>query len=255
MTPLLETSDLSVSIGKHLVCRHLDLKVCTGEHWVILGCNGAGKSTLLATLAGLRPASAGSVSLKGQSYDSQVPRAVARQRGWLAQQQGDLFANRVLDTALIGRHPHLGRWDWENEADRSIALHALNDLGLEGLEARNVHTLSSGERQRLALATLLVQQPSLFLLDEPLAHLDLNHQMLVLERLRRETLAGAAVVSVLHDPALAWRYADRVLLLDGAGHVEQGSREDMLTEARLSKLYGYPLLRVQVREQVCFVPQ
>ena len=255
MKPILCTKELVVSIGEHNVCCGLDLTVFPGEHWVILGRNGAGKSTLLSVLAGLRDTIAGEVLLAGKTYAAQGPQTAAQQRGWLSQHQGDAFASTVLETALVGRHPHLGRWDWESEADREIAHAALLAVGLHGFEPRDIRTLSGGERQRLAIATLLVQQPKLFLLDEPLTHLDLNHQIAALELFRQQTAQGAAVISVLHDPTLAWRYADKVLLVQGDGHTQQGFRDEMLTEGRLSALYGHPLQRVDANGQTCFIPQ
>ncbi len=251
---MLSTQDLVVRVGQHDVCCGLNLAVHPGEHWAILGRNGAGKSTLLSVLAGLRTAIAGEVRLADSTYPELGPQKAALLRGWLSQQQGDAFASTVLETALAGRHPHLGRWDWESESDLCIAREALLAVGLHGFEPRDIQTLSGGERQRLAIATLLTQQPKLFLLDEPLAHLDLNHQIAVLDLFRRQAEQGAAVVSVLHDPALAWRYADKVLLVSGDGHTAQGSRTDMLTEERLSSLYGYPLKRFEADGHVGFLP-
>lgn len=251
---LLSTHDLVVTIGDHPVCCGLSLAVRPGEHWVVLGRNGAGKSTLLSVLAGLRPPNAGEVRIDGLGYAELGPRAAARRRGWLAQHQGDAFASTVLETALTGRHPHLGRWEWETPADWRIAHAALHAVGLHGFEPRDIQSLSGGERQRLAIATVLTQQPALFLLDEPLTHLDLNHQIQVLDLFRAQVREGAAVISVLHDPALAWRYADRVLLLGGDGHAEYGDRDEMLTAGRLSRLYGHPLQRFAVDGQVVFLP-
>lgn len=255
MAPILNTRELVVTIGQHNVCCGLDFVVQPGEHWVILGRNGAGKSTLLSVLAGLREPQSGHVCLAGKRYPEQSPQIAARLRGWLPQHQGDAFASTVLETALVGRHPHLGRWDWESNTDRDIAHAALHAVGLHGFEPRDIRTLSGGERQRLAIATLLTQQPKLFLLDEPLTHLDLNHQIAVLELFRQQTAQGSAVISVLHDPTLAWRYADKVLLVQGDGHTQVGNREAILTESGLSHLYGHPLKRIDADGQVCFIPQ
>lgn len=255
MTAILRADQLVISIGDHPVCCGLDFAVAPGEHWVILGRNGAGKSTLLSVLAGLRTAQAGHVYLGNETYAQQNPQIAAQRRGWLPQHQGDAFASTVLETALVGRHPHLGRWNWESDTDRDIAHAALHAVGLHGFEPRDIRTLSGGERQRLAIATLLVQQPKLFLLDEPLTHLDLNHQIAVLELFRQQAAQGAAVISVLHDPTLAWRYADKVLLVQGDGHTQAGRREEVLTEDGLSRLYGHPLKRIDADGQVCFIPQ
>jgi iron complex transport system ATP-binding protein len=246
---------LAVAVGGRTVVRDLDLRLGAGERLAILGRNGAGKTTLLHTLAGLRPAAAGTIELCGEALGSLAPRRVAQLRGVLLQQQFDAFPASVLETALIGRHPWLERWAWESAADARIADAALTAVGLGGFAARDVHTLSGGERQRLAIATLLTQQPRLALLDEPLSHLDLNHQIATLELLTRKVReTGMALAMVMHDPGLAARYADRALLLHGDGRVETGAVADLLTAERLSALYQHPLRMVEADGQRCFLP-
>lgn len=255
-TPLLTTHDLAVSIGGKQVVRGLNLALHPGERLVILGRNGVGKTTLLHTLAGLARPEAGALELDGHGYTALGPRGAARLRGLLPQHQGDAFTASVLETVLIGRHPHLSRWDWESEADETLARESLAAVGLADLAARSIHTLSGGERQRVALATLLVQAPRLYLLDEPLAHLDLNHQIAMLELFsRRAREDGAALVMVLHDVNLAARYSDQALLLHGAGEHELGDSETALDASGLSRLYGHPLRVIRDGERRWFVPE
>ncbi|MDP1525492.1 MAG: ABC transporter ATP-binding protein [Rhodocyclaceae bacterium] len=243
---MLAARNLSVGIGLHKVCRDLDLDLRPGSRLAILGRNGAGKSTLLATLAGLRAADAGTLLLDGKTYTEHGLREAARRRGWLGQDRSDPFASTVLEAVLTGRHPHLDRWSWESSADTQIARHALAAMSLAGMEAREIHTLSGGERQRVAIAALLAQAPRLYLLDEPLAHLDLNHQIATLELLSRRARAeGVAIVMVLHDPNLALRYCDQVVLLFGDSRHIAGPAADILDAATLSALYGHPLRRVE----------
>lgn len=243
---ILHAERLAVSVGLHKVCLSLDLDLPPGSRLAILGRNGAGKSTLLATLAGLRAQDAGTLRLDSRSYAELGPREAARRRGWLGQDAGDPFASTVLETVLIGRHPHLPRWAWESEADVAIAHDALAAVGLTGFAEREIHTLSGGEYQRVRIATLLAQKPRLYLLDEPLAHLDLNHQMAMLalfSRLAQEE--GAAVVMVLHDPNQALRFCDQALLLYGDARHRSGPAADVLQPEILSDLYGHPLRRVE----------
>jgi iron complex transport system ATP-binding protein len=254
--PLLETRQLVVEIGGHCVVRSLNLTVATGERLAILGRNGAGKSTLLSTLAGLRPAAGGALLLDGEDSALIHPRRAALCRAWLGQFQADPFGSTVLETALTGRHPHLGRWDWESTRDADLARSALAAVGLQDMEKRQIHTLSGGERQRLAIATLLTQASPLYLLDEPLAHLDLNHQMAVLELFAGAARdCGAGVIMVLHDPALAHRFCDRALLVHGDGRTELGPVDDILTAPRLSELYGYGLRQLEDCGHRCFIPE
>jgi len=242
---ILETRRLSVGIGARQICRDLDLALAAGDRLAVLGRNGAGKSTLLATLAGLRAADGGELRVDGQTYADLGLRAAARLRGWLGQERGDPFAGTVLETVLTGRHPHLSRWSWESPSDARIARAALADMNLVDLEGRELRTLSGGERQRVAIAALLAQQTRLCLLDEPLAHLDLNHQIATLELLaRRARTEGVAFAMVLHDPNFALRYCDRALLLFGYGSHVAGPVAEVLDEESLSRLYGHPMRRV-----------
>ncbi|GHU34133.1 ABC transporter ATP-binding protein [Betaproteobacteria bacterium] len=247
---------MSVGIGSRIFCRDLDLELHAGERLAILGRNGAGKSTLLSVLAGLRAPQAGEVRLKGAAYAELGPRQAARVRGWLPQSRNDAFASTVLETALVGRHPHLDRWGWESAQDAKIVRQALVAVGLADFEQRDIQSLSGGERQRLAIATLLAQQPELFLLDEPLAYLDLKYQIAMLALFAdaaRES--GAAVAMVLHEPALAWRFCDRVLLVFGDGRCECGPTVEMLNTERLSDLYDYPLRVFEHDGQLCLIPR
>ncbi|WP_301101819.1 ABC transporter ATP-binding protein [Propionivibrio sp.] len=254
-TPLLEARKLTVSIGGKTFCRDLDLTLHAGERLAILGRNGAGKSTLLSVLAGLRAEQSGEVLIDGLSYASLGARKSALVRGWLPQVRGDAFASTVLETALVGRHPHLDRWGWESDKDAKIVRQALAAVDLTSYEQRDIQTLSGGERQRLAIATLLAQAPQLFLLDEPIAHLDLKHQIAMLELFSGTARdCGAAVAMVLHEPALAWRFCDRALLMHGDGRTESGPTREILTVDRLSALYQYPLQMLECDGRVSFIP-
>ena len=238
----LQTQSLDVRIGDVRVCRKLDLRIREGESWCILGRNGTGKTTLLHTLAGLRAADAGAITLNGRSLAVQPRRAVARQLGLLPQEHRDSFPASVMETALIGRHPFLGPLQWESHRDRRIARLALQAVDLQDLEERNVATLSGGERRRLGIATLLTQDPQLLLLDEPTNHLDVHHQVHILQLLQRKVRdAGKSVIMVMHDINLASRYCNRFLLLLGEGRTARGSAAEVLTRERLEQLYAHPL--------------
>jgi iron complex transport system ATP-binding protein len=255
---ILEARHLAVSIGPHQVCLNLDLSLAAGERLAILGKNGAGKSTLLATLAGLRNADCGELFVDGQSYADLGLRTAARLRGWLGQDRSDPFASTVLEAVLAGRHPHLSRWSWESPSDARIARAALADLNLADLAQREVQTLSGGERQRVAIATLLAQQTRLCLLDEPLAHLDLNHQIATLELLSlRARRDGVAFAMVLHEPNFALRFCDRALLLFGDGTHLAGPVADVLDEPNLTRLYGHPMRRITTADfsTAVFLPE
>ena len=154
---------------------------------------------------------------------------------------------------LIGRHPHIGRLRWESAEDNDITLDALRTVNADGLAARDVLTLSGGERRRVAVAQILAQAPEIYLLDEPTNHLDPQHQLDVLTIFRRAADDGACVIASLHDVNLASRYADRCLLLYGDGSWELGPCDEILTESRLETLYGTPMEAIDWRNTRLFV--
>ncbi len=245
MKPLLQTHKLHVHIGEQTVCRDLNITMLPGECWAVLGINGAGKTTLLHTLAGLRSTQSGEILIQQQPLESYSRRELARQLGMLFQDIQDPFPSTVMETALMGRHPYTQPWQWESAEDYRYAGEALVQVGLQDLTQRQINTLSGGERQRLAIATLLTQDPKLYLLDEPTNHLDLQYQHQILRLFRNHARENAcAVVMILHDVNLAAAYCDHAVLLFSDEEPRCGTSEDLLTEANLSRLYQYPIRKI-----------
>ena len=245
--------NLAISVPDRHLVESLDLELAAGEILAILGPNGVGKSLTLHTRAGLRDADAGLVELDGRSLASLPRTEVATSLALLPQYVDDVFPATVLDTVLIGRHPHIPRFQWESDEDRAIALDALRRLDLETLATREIGTLSGGERRRLAIAQILTQGPRIYLLDEPTNHLDPQHQLDVMRLLRELAEAGAAIATSLHDINLAARFADRCLLLFGDGRWELGDPASILTEERLEALYHTGMERVPWRDSAVYV--
>lgn len=258
---IFKVSNFELCMGETNICHALNLEVYPGEMLAILGKNGVGKSTLLSCLAGLpRGELSGDILLGNKSYETWGTKAAACWRGWLAQKQQDQFSATVLETVISGRHPHLNRWSLESAEDHVLALASLQAVGMAEFADRDVLSLSGGERQRVAVATILTQNPTLYFMDEPLAHLDLKHQIEVLNLLQNKTRRErVTAMMVLHDPGLAYRYCDSVLLLFGEGEWLYGSAHNVLTADNLSRLYGYPLLQIESpsadgQQQRWFVP-
>ncbi len=243
---LFQVASVGLRVGETHVCQDLSFETYPGEMMAILGRNGVGKSTLLSCMAGLpRGELQGDILLGGKRYAAWGDRAAACWRGWLAQKQQDQFSATVLETVISGRHPHLNRWAWESTEDHALARASLAAVGLGDFADRDVLTLSGGERQRVAVATILTQNPTLYFMDEPLAHLDLNHQIEVLNLMhQRARSERVSCMMVLHEPGLAHRYCDSALLLYGEGEWQYGSVTSVLTAENLSRLYGYPLVQI-----------
>ncbi len=250
---LLSCSGLRVSVPGRTLVDELELALGQGELIAVLGQNGAGKSLTLMTLAGLRLPERGRILLEGADIATLRRQTVARQLALLPQVVDDIFPATVLDTVLIGRHPHIGPLRRETRRDVDAATAALGTMGLDDLALRDVLTLSGGERRRLAIAQVLTQDPNVYLLDEPTNHLDPQHQLETLHVFRRLADAGAGVVACLHDVNLAVRFADRCLLLFGDGRWRLGKTADVLTETELSELFATPMEAVAWRSHRLFV--
>lgn len=253
---LLETRGLALRVGARVLIRRLDFSLSAGECWCILGPNGSGKTTLLHTIVGLREAEEGELRLAGRAAGAWAPREAARLRAFLPQGVHDAFSATVLECTLLGRHPHLRRWDWESGSDRAAALAALAEVDLEGFAGRDVLTLSGGERQRVALAALLVQDTPLLVLDEPVTHLDLHHQVTVLARLRALAAErGKGVLFSLHDLNLAARFATHALVIMPGGEVRHGPVAQVMNEADLGHAFAHRVLRLEASGRTVFLSE
>jgi iron complex transport system ATP-binding protein len=250
----LECRDLTVRVPGRELVRGLGAAFRPGAMIAVLGRNGAGKSSLLHVLAGLAAPARGEVLVDGRALLRWPRRDLARRLGLLTQSSEDPFPGTALDTALVGRHPHIEFWQWESDADRAVARHCLAAMDLAGLEARDVATLSGGERRRLAIAAVLAQDPQVFLLDEPIQQLDPQHQLDVLRRFRALADQGRTVVLILHDPGLAARFADAALLLFGDSRWRYGPAAESLNEATITELYGIAVKELGWAGGRTFVP-
>lgn len=252
---LIEVRGLTLRAGQRTLMRDFGMRVRPREMWCILGANGVGKTMFMHTLVGLRRPQAGAVHLAGKPLPQWSAVDAARLRGFLPQTNHDVFSAPVVQVVLMGRHPHLRRWQWEGRADGAAALAALKAVDLEDVAERDVTTLSGGERQRVAIAALLVQDTPLLLLDEPLAHLDLFHQIEVLKHLAglaREQ--GRGVVLSLHDLNLALRFATHGMLFGTNTTLSHGPIEAVMTEASLSDAFGCAVRKISMGARSIFVP-
>ncbi|BBK36063.1 ABC transporter [Allostella sp. ATCC 35155] len=233
---LLRTEGVTVRLDRRAAVADVSLAVPAGCLMALIGPNGAGKTTLLRAVAGLAP-HAGRITVAGHDLAALTPAARARLMAYLPQRRDVAWGLAARDVVALGRLPHLGAGRRESEEDRAAIAAAMAAADVAALADRPVDRLSGGERARVLLARALAQAAPLLLADEPTAALDPYHQLQVMEVLRAEAEAGRAVVAVLHDLALAARFAHRVALMADGRLAAAGSPEDVLTEDRLAAVY------------------
>jgi iron complex transport system ATP-binding protein len=204
---------------------------------VVAGPNGAGKSTLLRAAAGLARLSDGQVLIDGQPVSGLSARERGRQIGYLPQNGDVAWPISVRSVAMLGRIPHGGTEDAPSVADEAAVNRALAAVNLSALGDRIVTELSGGERARALLARVLAGQASILLCDEPLASLDPEHQLLVVDALAAEARRGACVVAVMHDLPMAARVADRMIIVNAGRIVADGLPEQVLSPDLLAKVF------------------
>lgn len=246
---------LDVSIAGKEICKQLDIVLAPGQFWGLLGPNGIGKTTLLKCMAGLSAPDSGKVLLENQSIEKLPRRAIARLLGMLQQHTVYIFDASVLETAMTGRHPHLGHWEREGPEDKKKALEAIRSVDLEGFESRSVTGLSGGEARRLAYASLVVQEPAILLLDEPTNHLDMKHQIRIMNHVEIQIASQQRCAMIaLHDVNLAARYCSHILMLFGGGDWRAGPADELLDLKNLERLYQCPVESVSTSGGKRFLP-
>ena len=227
------------SADRRSVLHRVDLELRSGEQVALLGANGSGKSTLIRVLTGALPVAAGQVEVFGRPIGSWDRTDLARRMTVLPQGLELPHGFRVSEVVALGRIPHARSWFADSAEDQAAVARALLDADVAELADRGVDELSGGERQRVLVALALAQEPQLLLLDEPTAHLDVAHQvglMQLLERLRHGR--RLTVLIVLHDLNLAVRFADRSLVLHEGRLISAGAGRDRFDLRRLSDAFG-----------------
>lgn len=235
----LVAENVTFEYNRRRVLKGISLSVPKGSFFGLLGPNGAGKTTLLKILArALRPKT-GRVLLNGQDIAGLPQREVARRLAVVPQEEDLNFPFTVFQVVLLGRYPHLRRFQRERESDLAVVRWAMRATAIEGLAGRPVTALSGGERRRVAIARALAQEPEILILDEPTAHLDIAHQLQVLRLLQRLTREqGLTVIAAVHDLNLAAAYMDQVALLHQGEVAAAGPPAAVLTRGNIRAAYG-----------------
>ncbi|ELY96119.1 ABC transporter [Natrialba chahannaoensis JCM 10990] len=249
---MIDICNISYGYDDRTVLKDVSLTVESGEIVGILGPNGSGKSTLLRCVNNILPPETGSISIDGTDLDCLEQKDIARTIGHVQQETDSSFEATVYETVLLGRKPYIS---WRpSEKDFTVVSSIIEKLGLEPLAMRAVSELSGGQKQKVAMARALAQQPDVLLLDEPTSNLDLKYQVEVLDTVRKQVTGGMAALLVVHDLNLAARYSDKILLLkDGESYALGGP--DVLNQHNLESVYEVDISIFEQDEKKVILPK
>ncbi len=232
-----EIEGLSFGYGSTPVLEGIDLTMEGAQVVSILGPNGVGKSTLIHCINKILSPTEGRVLLDGRDVAEYSLKEVARLVGYVPYSSSDTFPLTVVDTVLLGRHPHAG-WKTTDE-DLEAVFEVLERLEIQDLAMRYFNELSAGQHQKVMLARGLVQSPSVLLLDEPTSNLDIKHQLAISRTLREIShTEGILVVMISHDLNIAARYSDNVVMMHEGRIFAVGSPAEVLTVDNIRRVYG-----------------
>ena len=238
MTRPVEVKDVSVQLGGVSVLEDVSCSIEPGQFVGLIGPNGAGKTTLLRTVAATLAPESGTVEIGGQDVHALSSKAASRLVASVPQDTSVSFDFDVREVVAMGRHPHLSRFGGPDEHDRETVEAALERTETQEFADRSIDEVSGGERQRVLLARALAQDSPVLLLDEPIASLDVHHQVQTLELVADLVADGRTVVAAIHDLNLAAHYCDELLLLSEGHVVADGQPADVLTADHLEDTFG-----------------
>ena len=233
----LRVKNLSVSIDDNVLLDNVDLTISSGEFVAILGSNGAGKSTLLRAITSLQKYS-GEISWGEHSIRNLSITDRAKTLSYLSQDRPTSWPIRVCDVVALGRYAYGVGPGKLSPADQTVVNEAIDNCDLHHLTDRSIDTLSGGEQARVHCARTFASDAALLLADEPTTSLDPKHQLEILALLRGYTTESKSCLVVMHEPALAARFADRLIWMKDGRIIASGTPSDTLTSEMMAEVYG-----------------
>lgn len=245
---MLSVNNIAIGYQKGvLVLKDISFTLGNGKILTILGPNGSGKTTLLRCINAVLKPKAGIINIGEQNVLQMKSREIAKKIGYVPQTNKTRDMT-VFDTILLGRIAHVGIKS--SQTDLEIVSRALKSLKIEHLVMRYTNHLSGGELQKVCIARALVQEPELFLFDEPTSNLDLKNQMEIMKIISNITKSNnLSAVMTFHDLNLAFRFSDQIILLNNGEIIAHGSPNN-ITAKMLSEVYGVEIELIQHNQQI-----
>ncbi|MBU0945664.1 MAG: ABC transporter ATP-binding protein [Proteobacteria bacterium] len=236
---LFQLSDVSFSYRHTKVLEGIDLQLCSGRFYGLLGANGSGKSTLIELIMGGHKALAGTILYKNKSIESYSRQELATQLALVPQNFAMSFEYQVSDVVLMGRHPHIPRFSSPAKTDREAVADAMQTMDISHLRSRPVCALSGGELQRVVMARALAQETEVLILDEATSNLDIHHTIAIMQVMRkRVTEKGLTVIAAIHDLNLAAAFCDECLVLKEGQLFAHGPVQQLFTSELLHRAFA-----------------
>lgn len=235
---MLKVEEIHARYGDIKVLEDICFSAEEGKLLGLIGPNGSGKTTLLKVISSIIKPEIGSVLLDNLDIMRMKKRDIARKMAVVPQESSTSFSFTAIEVVLMGRTPHLKRFETEDSKDFEIAKRCMRMTDCLNLAERPIDELSGGELQKVIIARALAQEPKILLMDEPTSHLDIKNQIEILDLMKRLANDGLTVISVLHDINMAARYCDELILLKDGKIVSSGRTEDVLTTKNIKNVFG-----------------
>ncbi len=239
---MIHIKNLKAGYSDKEIFKNLSLDFSPAEFVSILGPNGAGKSTLLKLINGFMKAESGEITISGKRVDKWSQQELAKIVTYIPQENFIQYNFTVEEIILMGRFPFISLWQNYSTKDREIVEKIIQDLDLQQLRHKYINQLSGGEKQRTLIARAIAQDSDYILLDETFSHLDINHQVEILNIMKSlHTEKGKSIIMVSHNINLSANYSQRMIALKGGELIADGTPEEVITTKNLDRLFDIKL--------------
>jgi len=247
---LLETKNLSFSYEKTKVLDDINISFEKGKLTTLLGANGSGKTTIIKSLNKIIKINKGEIIINNKNISKLKQKEIAKKIAMVPQEHNSVFSYKSIDVVLMGITPYLDFAKQPKEKDYNKAKRILDKLNVGNLAYRNYNKLSGGERQLVLIARALMQDTEYILLDEPTSHLDFKNQHLILQKLKKLTNKNKAIITALHDPNLALKYSDKIIIIKDGKILAKGDTKKVMNNKNLSDAYNTQIIVNEIANQV-----
>jgi len=234
---MIKTKNLNFSYGEKKILKNINISLKRGKLTCLLGANGSGKTTIIKTLNGIIKKDSGQIFIDETNLADLKQKEIAQKISMVPQEHNSVFSYKSIDVVIMGVTPYLAFGKKPEKSVYDKAKKIMKKLNILKMADRNYNELSGGERQLVLIARALLQNTEYMLFDEPTSHLDFKNQHLILQELQKLTKKKKGVVTALHDPNLALKYSDQVIIIKEGEILTSGDTKKVMNSNNLSEAY------------------